>query len=266
MLPMNREDCQERARLKRIGQKRTDEQKKYMSERRKGKCCGKNHYHYGKSFKDILKPETISRINKTKDDVISPKDFMTEQEIIAWKQKIGKSCKGKIRIYNPITQERHCINQNELEYYIKLGWIVGYNCSAIGGKIAIHNPTTRKTKYIIKSDLKKYLDNGWLKGTYINPNRIHKIAVYNDIIDKKILIDPQQYVDYYYDGWSLDLPPNSSKGKIIVRNETTHKAKVICKTELQSYLNNGWKKGRFPNSKLKLIQHECTDDMTNTGL
>lgn len=251
-LPMNRKDAQERSRLKRIGQKRTNEQKKRMSENRKGKCCGKDHVFYKKSLKERLKDETIKAIGKTRDDVICPQDFMNEHEIAEWKNKLSKAFTGRIRIYNPITNERHTINQSELENYINLGWIIGYNCSSIGGKIAIHNPKTKKTKYIFKDELEKFIDLGWLKGAYVDSNKIHKIAIYNDIIDKTILIDPHQYVAYYYDGWSLDLPHHTTKGKVIIRNEITHETKAICKNELQSYLDNGWKKGRFPNSKPKI--------------
>ena len=256
LLPMNRKEAQEKSRLKRIGQKRTDEQRKHISENRKGKYCGKDNFHYGKSFKDTLKPETLIKINKTKDDIISPTDFMTKEEIILWKQKISKSCTGKIRIYNPITGKRHLINQPDLEYYINQGWSVGYNCSSIGNKIAIYNSTTQHTKYIKRDELEDYILNGWQKGPYKNPNQKHRIAVHNDIINKTILINPDQYAIYYYDGWSLDLPSHKSKGKILIRNEATHKTKTIEKYELQSYLDNGWKKGRFPNSKPKTKQQK----------
>lgn len=250
-MPMNRKDVQEKARLKRIGQKRTDEQKKHISKSMKGKCCGKDHIFYKKSLKERLKDETFNAIGKTKDDAICPQDFMNEYEIAEWKNKLSKAFTGRIRIYNPITKKRHLINANDLQMYLDAGWIIGYNCSSIGGKIAIHNPITQKTKYIIKDDLEKYIANSWLKGAYVDANKIHKIAIYNDIINKKILIDPRQYTDYYYDGWSLDLPHHASKGKIVIRNEITHETKTICKDELQSYLDNGWKKGRFPNSKPK---------------
>lgn len=176
---------------------------------------------------------------------------MTDDEITQWKQKISDAFTGRIRIYNPKTGKNHLINKKELNSYLNDGWIIGYNCSSIGGKIAIHNPKTKKTKYIFKDELEKFIDLGWLKGAYVDSNKIHKIAIYNDIIDKTILIDPHQYVAYYYDGWSLDLPRHTTKGKVIIRNEITHETKAICKNELQSYLDNGWKKGRFPNSKPK---------------
>ena len=254
IMPMNRKDVQERARLKRIGQKRTDEQKKHMSENRKGKYCGKDHHWHGKTLKERLTPETYKLWKehiKCKTQKCSPTDFMTDDEIIQWKQKISDAFTGRIRIYNPKTGKNHLINKKELNSYLNDGWIIGYNCSSIGGKIAIHNPVTQKTKYIIKDDLEKYIANGWLKGAYVDANKIHKITVYNDIINKKILIDPHQYTDYYYDGWSLDLPHHASKDKVVIRNEITHETKTICKNELQSYLDNGWKKGRFPNSKPK---------------
>ena len=253
IMPMNRKDVQEKARLKRIGQKRTNEQKKHMSENRKGKCCGKEHVFYKKSFKDWLKEETCAKIGKTKNDVICPLDFMNDYEITEWKNKLSKAFTGRIRIYDPITGKRHLIDASDLQKYLDVGWIVGYNCSAIGGKIGIYNEQTHKTKYIHADELQKYLDNGWKRGTYINPTKIHKIKVYNDIIKKAILIDPKDYVAYYYDGWSLDLPNHASKGKVIVRNENTLETKIIFKEELQLYLNKGWKKGRFPNKRKRVI-------------
>ena len=158
-MPMNRKDVQEKARLKRIGQKRTDEQKKHISKSMKGKCCGKDHIFYKKSLKERLKDETFNAIGKTKDDAICPQDFMNEYEIAEWKNKLSKAFTGRIRIYNPITKKRHLINANDLQMYLDAGWIIGYNCSSIGGKIAIHNPITQKTKYIIKDDLEKYIAN-----------------------------------------------------------------------------------------------------------
>ena len=255
-LPMNRKDAREKARLKLIGQKRTDEQKKRISEARKGICCGKDHVFYKKSLKERLKDETIKALGKTKDDVICPQDFMNENEIAEWKNKLSKAFTGRIRIYNPITKKRHLIDENDLQMYLDAGWIVGYNCSSIGGKIAIHNPITQKTKYIIETDLEKYINDGWVKGSYVKPDKIHKIAVYNDIVNKIILIDPQKYAYYYDDGWSLNLPHHKSNGKIIVRNETTCTVKYICKDELEKYLSDGWKKGRFKNKRKRILRNK----------
>ena len=114
----------------------------------------------------------------------------------------------------------------------------------------------KKTKYIIETDLEKYINDGWVKGSYVKPDKIHKIAVYNDIVNKIILIDPQKYAYYYDDGWSLNLPHHKSNGKIIVRNETTRTVKYICKDELEKYLSDGWKKGRFKNKRKRILRNK----------
>lgn len=252
--PVTRKNAIEKSRQKRIGQKRTSEQKKRIREGRIGKNTGKNHHFYGKPLKTRLKnvtyDEFINHLKQARRN-FSPIVSMTNNEIIEWKQKLSKSFTGRIRIYNPISGERHLINANKLQSYLDTGWVIGYNCSSIGGKIAIHNPITQKTKYITEDNLENYIANGWLKGAYVDPNKIHKIAIYNDIVNKIILIEPHQYPKYYYDGWSLDLPSNVNKGKIVIRNELTHQTKTIQKNELKQYLDAGWLKGRFPNSKPK---------------
>lgn len=252
--PITRQNAIEKSRQKRKGQKRTTEQRKHISDAHKGKMTGKNHRLYGKTFAEWLSPEKYNEWllnNQDKNRQPIPLDFMPKENISQWKEKLKNAFKGRIRIYNPLTGNRHTINLNELQTYLDKGWIIGYNCSSIGGKIAIHHSITHKNKYIFKEELETYINDGWIKGLYKDPNRISKIVIYNDIVDKIIKIDPKDYVSYYYDGWTLDLPHHKSKGKILIRNEDTHETKTIEKTELQSYLDNGWKKGRFPNIKSK---------------
>ena len=94
-------------------------------------------------------------------------------------------------------------------------------------------------RVINKDDLKIYLDNGWILGR-LPKDYSKKVKKFKDTHYSKDLTS-----------WKTNIS-NSIKGRIWINNGVNEKQ--IIKDELQTYINNGWKRGRlFAKGKLKSL-------------
>ena len=105
----------------------------------------------------------------------SIKDHMTKEEWKNWHAKIKKHNQGisnpaygRKWIYNPILNRRKYVKAEELENYLRNGWILGQNFKANAGKKRMYLPNSEmKSCLVDKKDISKFLKRGYKFG--INP-------------------------------------------------------------------------------------------------
>lgn len=166
--------------------------------------------------------------------------------------QLHKSCLGKIVIYNPKENRELFVYEEELETYLNKGWERRgktrnkgriSNCKGFNwinnGKIC---------KRVPKEELETYLNEGWNKGS-IQKTTLGYIRITKNGVTKNI--PPDQNIQSYLDnGWVL-----GSHVKSMSNNRWVNKdgeIKCIHKSDLETYLNEGWKRGTNKSSSPSL--------------
>jgi hypothetical protein len=227
--------------LSQIYQNKTEIKKEKLKEAQIKALKGKKWYTNGKESKFISeqKIEQYKKLNWYEGRHFQTRTKLTEEQR---KNRIGKVGIG-IYIHKDNIVKR--IKENELEQYLQDGWIKG---SINRDKNKKGRKQTNRTKTIwihkdsiqqqcSKEELEQYLQDGWNQG---------RIKLLKSTIEKmkqakigKILSEEHK----------LKISknckkPHKDKGlKCWITNNI--KNKKILKTELDYYLNNGWKLGRI---------------------
>ena len=105
----------------------------------------------------------------------SIKDHMTKEEWEIWYAKIKKHNQGTSNpaygrkwIYNPVLNKRKYVKSEEVESYLKIGWVLGQNFKANAGKKRMYLPNSEMRSCLVdEKDIKDYLKRGYKLG--INP-------------------------------------------------------------------------------------------------
>ena len=150
--------------------------------------------------------------------------------------------KGQIWINKDGVQKR--VNLNDMDSYLKDGWVEGTCQTSLKGYIRITNGETIKNiKPENIEELNYYLNNGWWKGSL----SINKGNIWVKKADKMVSIPKDKYDEYLKNGWVrgrlLINYFNTNEGKIFVNNGVD--IKLISKDELNEYLKNGWVRGNY---------------------
>ena len=152
--------------------------------------------------------------------------------------------KNMIHINN--TFKNKMVKINELEKYLKDGWILGQLQKSTKGKIII-NKNNEKEIFIFQEDFDKYKKDGWViggKSRNKNKKSIFKntIWVNNSNIQKRI--SKEELDNYLMEGWTIGTIQKTTKNYIRITNGIEDKNILPENQELLNfYLNNGWKRG-----------------------
>lgn len=155
------------------------------------------------------------------------------------------------------------------EYLLK-GYKKGRLCTPNTNLIWINDGNHQKM--VTENELLKYLSNGWNKGLITGTIKGRKIL--HNIHTNEIRIEKdEKIIQELLDSkeWNL----GRGKGKIHIHNPQTKENKMIFKDELDTYISQGWIKGRGKftsnsfwinnGSENKRVKEEEIEDYTNIG-
>lgn len=130
---------------------------------------GKNNGMYGKKLKDIMGEKAFNEMCQKRHNSILNRSDKKRKEIhdIYSKRTQGKRnpAYGRKWIYNPTTNDRVYVKENEVKNYKNLGYVIGQNFKANKGKRAMYLPGSKmKYKFINECDVQKYLMLGYKFG------------------------------------------------------------------------------------------------------
>lgn len=173
-------------------------------------------------------------------------DFLSKGWIIG---ETHKSTKGKI-VINLNNIEERFIYPEELDQYINNGWTRGGKSRNLGLKSFAKNQIwiskENRQIRINNDDLDIYLNDGWIRGTCQSTTKGY-IRITNGSEDKNINPNNIEELNFYlFNGWIIGSCSKTTKGKIWINNEI--ESKLIEKKDFESYLKNGWIKGRKKSS------------------
>lgn len=185
-------------------------------------------------------------------------------------QKISSSIRGRISVQNHLGQFKY-IYPDELANFESAGWHVGHNLQTDGSKSKISQANSGRkhirkdgvVKSVKEADVELYLLDGWLLGdgprSYSSTKG--KICIFKE--DNNKYIFPEELSDYEKMGWSRGntligtVRPESCKRKFTLEDRilvsaqhlgrvSVHKDnqyKYVFPSELDSYLQSGWRRG-----------------------
>lgn len=165
-----------------------------------------------------------------------------------------ESNKGKKAMHNFI--KTIYVNENEIDFFLKLGWVTGRYLDMSGEKNPAYNKIWLNNgivnKYVYKDDLEYYLNTGWIRGMLRYKKNIIKkhIWVNNGVEDKRILSD--EIESFLKNNWTLGRlhynRDNENYSKIAKQLRWINNGEINKKVlidVLHEYLAQGWKPGRI---------------------
>jgi hypothetical protein len=150
----------------------------------------------------------------------------------------NKGSTGLKHIHHPITQERCAVHPNALEKMLQEGWVVGRNFSSTTGTIWINKGNEKKM--ISPNNLDSFIREGWERGLPKSPT-CGKVWIYNPESSEYSLSDNADLSTHLSNGWIKKKWAPIKKGSIWVNNGIDNLR--IPKSEINFYINKGWKKG-----------------------
>ena len=145
------------------------------------------------------------------------------------------ACKGRIWIYKE--NENKMIYPEELESYIKEGWVKGRKLENKKNR-CIYKGT--KSKRVSEEELPKYIQLGWTEGNL--PRNTGKTSVYKG--DDHKFVYKEELNDYIAKGWTKGSKKASISSKDSIWISKGISTKMVKEENLAFYLNEGWTKGR----------------------
>lgn len=169
------------------------------------------------------------------------------------------ACKDKLRVFNPKTNERQTIDKEELEMYLRQGFVRGtriQNKTSLNKKI-VTNTSTNESMFVSTNKVDEYTNGGYVVGNNGKGSDKRSIAqtglkvLYNKELDKHTKVKPELVDEYLSKGWVLGMSEELTKAKgaialdtVWITNIETNECIKIKLVDLQSYLDNGWIKKR----------------------
>lgn len=157
--------------------------------------------------------------------------------------------KNKIWIHNGEVSFR--INENEFEYYFKLGWIKGRKSGdVLRDKVGITKNNI--DKQVSRQELEKYLNDGWVLGSSSKSTKDMKRIKKNGVNKTVKTSELQKYLN---DGWelgSVQYHPELNIKHVYINKDGANKRIKI--EELESYIENGWSRGQT-SSKSRYVNN-----------
>jgi len=199
---------------------------------------------YGKSSfkKEILSIfETPEEMLSKEKDIVTP-EFLKRPDVYNIVEGgyggYNKGTTGLKHLHHSITNERCAVHPNAVDKMLQDGWVIGRNMSSTSNTTWIYKDCEKKM--IVLSELSNYIKDGWIQGLPNSPTA-GKVWVYHSELDEYSLCDPEDLSKMLSKGWVRKKWAPVKKGACWINNGTSNLR--IDKTEIESYISNGWKKG-----------------------
>ena len=199
---------------------------------------------YGKHLfrKDILHIfETPTEMFLKEKEIVTP-EFIKRSDVYNIVEGgyggYNRGSTGLKHLHYPSTGERCAVHPNAVDKMLLEGWKIGRNTSPTTNTIWIHKDNEKKM--ILPLELELYISTGWSKGL---PKSFTegKVWIYHATLDKYSLCDSSELPSKLSNGWTKKKWAPIKKGLVWV-NDSTHNLR-IDKSELDVYIDNGWKRG-----------------------
>ena len=167
--------------------------------------------------------------------------------------------KNKCRVFNPESGRRKIVDKEELELYLKQGFVRGTgikNKTSLNKKI-VTNTSTNESIFVNANKVDEYTNGGYVVGNNGKGSDKRSMAqtglkvLYNKELDKHTKVKPELVDEYLENGWVLGMSEELTKAKgtialdtVWITNISTNECIKIKLVDLQSYLDNGWIKKR----------------------
>jgi len=156
----------------------------------------------------------------------------------------SNTTKNKVCMTNPIEMKLIYVNKEFITDYEKQGFILGNLLSGVN-KNRIYVNKNNKNKRIDNENLDLFLSKGWIKGRVQKKIKIKRM--YNPDTGELKNIELENVDEFLKNGWILGVNYIGIKNRIYITKNTQNKR--IHPHELDSYLNDGWKKGMYSKNK-----------------
>lgn len=150
----------------------------------------------------------------------------------------NKGTTGLKHLHHPESGKRCAVHPNTIPNMLQEGWVIGRNMSSTSNTIWIFKGNEKRM--ITPAKLQNYINNGWTKGLPKSPTA-EKVWIYNPTLEKYSLCKNSELDYKLSNGWIKKKWAPIKKGACWINNGTSNLR--IDKTEIESYVSNGWKKG-----------------------
>ena len=183
-------------------------------------------------------------ITKDLESRMIPKELFSEFESRGWRrgnisQSIRKS--GTKFLHNDFETIR--VDESDVQAALECGYILGrgYDDPKLG-RIVMTNGV--ETRFVKPDQVSDYLDRGYYKGKdeSTKSKMRNKICITNGLVDKRIL--KSELEEYKLKGFYEGRKPSERSNLRYVTNLCTKEVKRVNILVLDSYLSNGWIRGR----------------------
>jgi len=150
----------------------------------------------------------------------------------------NKGSSGLKHLHYPLTGERCAVHPNALDKMLLEGWKIGRNTSSTINTVWVYK--NNKKKMISPTELSLYISKGWTKGLPKSFTK-GKIWIYHNILNEYSLCEPHELQSKLSSGWVKKKWAPVKQGAVWVTKGSNNLR--IDKSELDSYIANGWKRG-----------------------